>query len=213
MKGHIRQWVIDVIGQEEYDRLTNPEICIDEPSYCSTMQTFDNIEESCKKTLRQLFYFIATGRIYLRLYNGNAFQLYHTRYVQTMGMHVKCYLEKRGICRKLALSPAVDGYYVICLPSSTCLEFHYVGEKESIVYVSRIVHPKDMKKRIDDELDKNLYSLPVYKERRAKCRKSVIYFMAAFRKVFSRNICTKIGKMVYETSKNDYSWENIKPSF
>lgn len=197
------QWIIDVIGQEEYDRLFDADICIEERHCCSQIQSFrKDDKESFKKNLRELFCTVTKGRICLKMLNEHSFELvYDKRYTISIRSYAECYLEEKGIYS--TKSPSKNVYFYF---SGDCLYFKY-HTCTSIHTISHIIHPKDMKKLIDEELDENLYPLSIYTKRRAKCRKSIVYFMTVFRKVFSRDICEMIGKMVYETSKNDYCWD------
>lgn len=213
MEGRLRQWTIDVIGQEEYDRLTLAYPNNSVANAFESITTIDN-EYVFKNDLRRLFFRVATCRVYFGLDIKNhpyiiIGLLYDKNCVQNLQDYTTQVLAKRGISNTLLDDKSLDGYFVQCLISPSCtLEFGY---RKSFIHrntlIVNVIHPKQVLEKIDKELNFRLYQILPYKKRRKHCRESVIYFMTAFRRVFPRDICTMIGKMVYETSKNDYCWE------
>lgn len=210
----LRQWTIEVIGQEEYDRLSIVPPKDDNIAYpCKSMVTCDN-EYIFKAVLVDLFFQVTEGRIFFRISMKEyphilIALLYDPKLILSIDKYIEQYLQRKNITKDFSLDRNLDGYRVKThIEHQNQIIFIYLGGyKQAKRYdLKFMLHPKRIKETIDKELDKKLYSLSVYIERRKRCRKSVIYFMTAFKRVFSRDICTMIGKMVYETSKNDYCW-------
>ena len=208
----VRKWIKQVIGKDEYIRLVVNDSDLTGESIDSHDINCYMDEQSVKKSIKTTFSFIITGRVHLHIQTFGEIVsytlFYDTRYATDVADYAIKYLKNRGFLTRYGCDQDLDNHYFrYNISRARFLTFLNKQEKSQEYDLWEIINTREFEEIVDKEFSK-VYEMFPFTRRRMNCRKAVIYFMIAFKKIFPKDICKMIGKQIYFQSKNNHCWDS-----